>query len=229
MKKLNLRTKSHRQYIEIPVDFIDQYMPQASEGAVKIYLYLLRAAAESFGCDVFCFGAVKDDRSLISNALQTCLEAADVVLISGGSSAGAKDMTVDLLGELGTVHFHGIAMKPGKPTIFATVGQKPVFGLPGHPLAAYFVFRLIVSEYLRALLGLPQDRPIARCPLAVNIPSNHGREEYLCVTFDENGGIVPLHTKSGIISVLQSAEGFLRIPRDAEGLLAGTLTEVFAL
>ena len=190
---------------------------------------LLRAAAEQFGCEAICFGAVKDRRELISQALERALATADLVLISGGSSAGAKDMTLDLLAALGTVHFHGIAMKPGKPTIFATVGNKAVFGLPGHPLAAYFVFRLLVCDYLRELLSLPPDRPFTKKKLAVNIPSNHGREEYLCVTFEEADGVLPLHTKSGVISVLLGAKGFIRIDRNTEGLAAGTTVEVFAL
>ena len=190
---------------------------------------LLTAAAERFGCDVRFFGAVRDDRIEIETALKRCLEFADVVLISGGSSAGARDMTVEILDSLGKVHFHGIAMKPGKPTIFGMAQGKPVFGLPGHPLAAYFVFRLIVCEALRAMLCLPQEKPTASRTLAVNIPSNHGREEYLCVKTQPDGTVVPLHTKSGVISVLTMADGFIRIPRDAEGLKAGTTLSIFEI
>ena len=159
--------------------------------------------------------------------MQDCLENADAVLISGGSSAGTRDMTVSVLDELGEVFFHGIAMKPGKPTIFGAVQGKPVFGLPGHPLAAYFVFRLIVSEYLRTLFRCKPDKPIRTMPLAVNVPSNHGREEFLCVQINGNDEAVPLHTKSGIISVLSAADGFIRIPRDTEGLNKGTVVEVY--
>ena len=190
---------------------------------------LLSAAATAAGCDVYCYGAVKDDRACIQEAVEACLASSDIVLISGGSSAGTKDMTVDILSTLGKVHFHGIAMKPGKPTIFATVADKPVFGLPGHPLAAYFVFRLIVSPAVRSLMSMPQETPVRFGRLAVNLPSNHGREEYLCVRLDAAGAVHPLHTKSGVISVLSQADGYICVPRNAEGLTAGTTMEVYSL
>ena len=184
--------------------------------------FLLAAALEDCGCNVRMYGAVKDQKDAITAALEDCLQTADMVLISGGSSAGTRDMTVEILGEMGEVFFHGIAMKPGKPTIFGMAKGKPVFGLPGHPLAAYFVFRLIVLTALRELLCLPPDQPRGTAPLAVNIPSNHGREEYLCVKQQPDGTLLPLHTKSGVISVLTQADGFICIPRNAEGFAAGT-------
>ena len=138
-------------------------------------------------------------------------------------------MTVDIIDALGKAYFHGIAMKPGKPTIFGIVDRKPVFGLPGHPLAAYFVFRLVVSEYLKNIMNMPEDMPKKSGVLAVNIPSNHGREEFLCVKYNEKNEVVPVHTKSGIVSVLSEADGFIRIDRNAEGLFKGTNVEIYGL
>ena len=191
--------------------------------------HLLTAAAKACGCTVLPYGAVKDEEETILAALKECIKKADIVLISGGSSAGTKDMTVNILDTLGEVYFHGIAMKPGKPTIFGKVREKPVFGLPGHPLAAYFVFRLIVGEYIRFLTDSPAEKPKNRARLALNIPSNHGREEFLCVTYNETGELVPVHTKSGIISVLCEAQGFIDIDRNSEGLDSGTIVEVYDL
>ena len=191
--------------------------------------FLLSAAVREHGCDVLEYGAVKDSRTEIENALKKCIKQADAVLISGGSSAGTRDMTVDIIDSLGKAYFHGIAMKPGKPTIFGIVDNNPVFGLPGHPLAAYFVFRIIVSEYIRSIMDMPPDRASKRGILAVNIPSNHGREEYLCIKYNDNNEIVPLYTKSGIVSVLTEAEGFIRIPRSIEGLFKGTNVEIYEL
>lgn len=191
--------------------------------------YLLSSAVQSFGCKPYVYGAVRDDYEEIRNAVSACLEKADAVIVSGGSSAGARDMTVKIIDELGEVFFHGIAMKPGKPTIFGTVNGKPVFGLPGHPLAAYFVFRLIVCEYIKQIMNLSEEKSIKNAVLSVNIPSNHGREEYLCVKLNENGEAVPLHTKSGIISVLRQAEGFIKIPRDSEGIDRGTTVGIYRL
>ena len=110
-----------------------------------------------------------------------------------------------------------------------TAKGKPVFGLPGHPLAAYFVFRLLVCEALRTWFSLPQETPAGTAALGVNIPSNHGREEYLCVKKEADGTLLPLHTKSGVISVLSGADGFIRIPRDAEGLAKGTVIDYYGV
>ena len=191
--------------------------------------FLLSAAIKQSGCEVIEYGAVADKREKIENAVKECVKTADAVIISGGSSAGARDMTVDIIDTLGKAYFHGIAMKPGKPTIFGIINDKPVFGLPGHPLAAYFVFRLIVTEYIRKLMNMPPEKPAGNGTLAENIPSNHGREEFLCVKMNENNEIVPLHTKSGIISVLSEATGFIRIPRNAEGINKGTVMEIYSL
>jgi len=200
------------------------------QGQVRdINTFLLCAAAKEYGCEVYSYGVVKDDREQIENAVKNCIEKADAVLISGGSSAGARDMTVDIIDSLGKAYFHGIAMKPGKPTIFGVVDNKPIFGLPGHPLAAYFVFRLIVTEYIREIMNMPKDKPIRNGILAVNIPSNHGREEYFCIKYNENGEVVPVHTKSGIISVLSESEGFIKIERNTEGLFKGTNVEIYKL
>lgn len=203
---------------------------EIKQGQIRdINTFLLSAVAKEYGCEVLSYGSVKDDRTEIENAVKDCIDKADAVLISGGSSAGTRDMAVAIIDTLGTAYFHGIAMKPGKPTIFGMVDNKPVFGLPGHPLAAYFVFRLIVGEYLRKLLDMPADMPQKNGTLAVNIPSNHGREEFFCVKQKENNEVVPVHTKSGIVSVLSEADGFIRIPRNAEGLFKGTTVEIFDL
>ncbi len=191
--------------------------------------FLLSAAIKESGCDVFEYGAVADKREEIENAVKECVKTSDIVIISGGSSSGARDMTVDIIDTLGKAYFHGIAMKPGKPTIFGIINGKPVFGLPGHPLAAYFVFRLIVNEYIGKLMNMPPEKPAGNGILAENIPSNHGREEFLCVKMNENNEIVPLHTKSGVISVLSEATGFIRIPRNAEGINKGTVMEIYSL
>lgn len=194
-----------------------------------INTYLISSAVRTYGCEVLEYGAVKDSREEIENAVKNCIEKADAVLISGGSSAGTRDMTVDIIDTLGKAYFHGIAMKPGKPTIFGIVENKPVFGLPGHPLAAYFVFRLVVTKFIRNTMNMPADKPKKSGALAVNIPSNHGREEFLCVKQTENNEVVPVHTKSGVISVLSEAEGFIKIPRNAEGMFKGTAVEIYEL
>ena len=192
---------------------------------------LLCAALTGLGAEAVFLGAVPDDRAQILRAVAEGVASCDAVLLSGGSSAGTRDMTVDVINGLGSVRFHGLAMKPGKPTVFGVCGGKPVFGLPGHPLAAYFVFRLVFRPYLEALQGGAAEGGAVRrvVPMGENVPSNHGREEFLCVRINEKGEAVPLHTRSGVISVLTKADGFIRIPRNCEGIAAGTKTEVFEL
>lgn len=208
----------------------DEISNEPQSGQIRdINTYLLSSLATTYGFDVYEYGVVKDERKDIECAVKKCLNKADAVLISGGSSAGTRDMTADIIDTFGKVYFHGIAMKPGKPTIFGMVDEKPVFGLPGHPLAAYFVFRLIVTEYLRNIMEMPVDKPKRNGLLSVNIPSNHGREEFLCIRYDENNKIVPVHTKSGLVSVLSEAEGFIVIPRNAEGLFKETNVDVYEL
>ncbi len=191
--------------------------------------YLLCAALNEYGCNAFDYGSVPDIRESVEKAIKECVVKSDAVIISGGSSAGSRDMTVDIINSLGKAYFHGIAMKPGKPTIFGMIEGKPVFGLPGHPLAAYFVFRLIVTEYIRSVLKMSPEKPAGIGILSENIPSNHGREEFICIKKGENGRLIPVHTKSGIISVLSVSEGFIKIPRDKEGLAAGETAEVYKL
>lgn len=191
--------------------------------------FLLSALCEREGCCAVRFGAVVDDKELIRSAVEECLEKSDIILVSGGSSAGARDMTMKIIDSLGAVHFHGIAMKPGKPTIFGTAGSKLIFGLPGHPLAAYFVFRLVVTEALKVYFRSAGLQSLRKTTLAANIPSNHGREEYLCVRINDDGEAAPLHTKSGLISVLSEADGFIRIPRNAEGMKKGEEVEVYPI
>ena len=191
--------------------------------------FLLAAAVREAGCEALVYGVVRDRRNELEAAVKHCLQTADAVLLSGGSSAGTRDLTVQIIDALGEVFFHGIAMKPGKPTIFGMIGGKPVFGLPGHPLAAYFVFRLIVADALRSRLHQTGEAPIHTGPLAVNVPSNHGRTEYVCVRIGSGGEVLPVHTKSGVISVLSASEGYLEIPREAEGLAQGTIVKVYRL
>ena len=187
---------------------------------------MLAAQVKEAGAVPMIYPIVRDELPLLAAALKKALEECDMVLISGGSSVGEKDNTHQVLEKLGQVHFHGISIKPGKPTIYATVFRKPVFGLPGHPQAAYFIFRLFGIPCLFRLMGR-EHRPVSKeLFLAGNIPSNHGREEILPVSVSGSYAS-PLHSKSGVVSVLTRADGYIRIPRDLEGMDQGAKVEVF--
>lgn len=182
--------------------------------------YLLNACCERLGCESVMYGIVKDDYAEISGSIKKACDECDIVLISGGSSAGARDMTVNAVDELGKTYFHGVAMKPGKPSIFGVVENKAVFGLPGHPLAAFFVFEQLVKYAVSVMNNAQYTSVVLERKMISNVSSNNGREDFVCVKIidDEYACCVP--AKSGIISVLNSADGYITIPRNAEGIKA---------
>lgn len=189
---------------------------------------MLVSSLEEFNCKVETFDIVSDDPALLRRTVAQAVRDCDLVLLSGGSSVGSRDASRQVLEELGHVLFHGIAVKPGKPTLLGDVNGVPVFGLPGHPVAAWFLFRLLVAELLQVWTGrTPEDRTV-HLPLAQAVPSNHGREEYVLVRISE-GHAVPLGSKSGLITALTRADGYLQVPRDTEGLSAGTAVPISLL
>jgi len=194
--------------------------------------YVLCSAIESIGCEAVKIGIVHDDFDTLKNAVKNALEKCDVLLVSGGSSVGVKDATYRVFESLGEVYLHGIAIKPGKPTIFGKAKGKAVFGLPGHPLAAYFIFDLFVRPALFKMQGTQELRHNVTAQITTAIPSNHGREE--CVPariFEKDGKLQaePIFNKSGLISVLAKAQGYIRIDRDCEGISKDELVQVTLL
>lgn len=186
--------------------------------------FLLCCAVNKTGCEGKTYPVVPDDKNMLLSAVKKAVKECDVVLLSGGSSVGEKDSAFFVLDALGEIQFHGIAIKPGKPTLFSLVENKPVFGLPGHPLAAYFVFHIFCSPLLYKMSGKENVQNTVSAVVSSNIPSNHGREEIVAVSLrNENGvsfaDIVP--SKSGLVSVLSKADGYIIIPRDKEGMKKG--------
>jgi molybdopterin molybdotransferase len=198
--------------------------------------YSLRAMIAEAGGETIDLGVVRDDRSAFEKAMITALKQADVVMISGGSSVGTKDMTVDVICSFpkSEVFFHGISIAPGKPTIFAKAAGKPVMGLPGHPVSALVVFSLFGAPLIRMMSGEPPRAAFAplrttRARLAQNVASAPGREDYIRVTLDHRDGVqtaVPLPGKSGAIFSLVQADGMFCIPHNEEGKEAGEDVEV---
>ncbi|MBR2790114.1 MAG: molybdopterin molybdenumtransferase MoeA, partial [Eggerthellaceae bacterium] len=188
---------------------------------------VLAAAAEACGGEAVTFGIVPDDLAALSARVREALGTCDMVLVSGGSSAGQRDNTSRVLEELGELLFHGIAVKPGKPTMVADVAGKPVFGLPGHPVAAYFMFIELVRPLLLGVAEAKESQVSA--VLAAGVPSNHGRAEFVAVRLEDRDGVafaVPVRGKSGLISQLAGADGYFIIDRNREGVAAGDPVDV---
>ena len=198
--------------------------------------YSLRAMITEAGGETLDLGVVKDDRSAFEKATAQALKVGDIVVISGGSSVGIKDMTVDIVCSFpkSEMFFHGISIAPGKPTIFAKAAGKPVMGLPGHPVSALVVFSLFGAPLIRMMGGESAATAFipprtTRAKLAQNVASAPGREDYVRVTLENQNGshlARPLPGKSGAVFSLVQADGMFCIPHSEEGKETGEEVEV---
>lgn len=226
-----------------------------SPGEVRdINSYTIAAFAEATGAEILSIEKVPDVEPLLKAGLESALSGSDIVLLSGGSSAGNKDMTaaiIDSIGKPGVVT-HGIAMKPGKPTIIGVIerrtfsdgtdpaGQEKaegiqrsrlVVGLPGHPMAAIVAYDVIVNDFMRKYCFHNDEEPIRlTAKITENIHAGEGRETYQLVSLTKLEGAewiaVPIHAKSGSISQLMMADGYVRISSLSEGVKADSRVEV---
>lgn len=187
---------------------------------------MLAAQCLGWGAEVRRPPIVRDEQNLLETALLSAAEDSDLILLSGGSSAGARDMAADTLARLGRLLFHGLAVKPGKPTLAGEINGVPVIGLPGHPVAAFLQCHLLVRPLINRMTDTETVDLSGPATLSVNLPSNHGREEYVPVRLSGETA-VPVIGKSGLIGTLARADGYLRIPRDTEGLRQGETVTVF--
>lgn len=193
---------------------------------------LCAAVAENGGTPVR-FGILPDDEAVIEAAVRRALAEADIVVMSGGTSKGAGDVSHRILSRLGApgVLAHGVALKPGKPLCLAAVGRKPVVVLPGFPTSAVFTFHEFVVPVIRALAGLPpRAETEVDATLAVRTPSELGRTEYVMVSLAEasGGGLAawPLGKGSGSVTTFSQADGFFAIPALAGGVEASAPVRV---
>ena len=190
---------------------------------------LLSAMLTSFGAEPVTLGIIKDNEDELRKAVSDAAQSCDGVLLSGGSSVGEKDAAAKVIGGLGDMLLHGIAMKPGKPTIMGRVQGKPVIGLPGHPVAVYFVSRVVVLPLLGFFTGLNMPSYTVEAELSESVSANHGRAQYHCVRLQrEDGRLIahPIRSKSGLITTLAGADGYFCIPRDCEGLPKGAAIQI---
>jgi molybdopterin molybdotransferase len=173
-----------------------------------------------------------DRQDELDALVQRAYGEADLVVITAGSSVSYRDLTASAIDKLGPpgVVVHGVAIRPGKPTILAVCGGKPVFGLPGNPVSCINIFQRFVTPTIRMMLGagpLPQRTVQAR--LARNIPAAGGRADYVRVRLEERSGefwAVPVFGKSNMIFVLVRSEGVVEVPLNSNGISADTLVTV---
>ena len=202
----------------------------------NINQHSLAGLIEEVGGELRDWGVIGDDREPLKKALGESLTWADLVLLSGGSSMGAKDIALETILSFPDSQFifHGISIAPGKPTIFARARGKPILGLPGYPVSALVIFDLFGAPLVRRLGGesvetLQRLARTIRARLRTNIASQLGREDYVRVTLErEHAGFIatPLPSKSGAIFTLVKADGMVRIEMNQDGLEQGEEVEV---
>lgn len=189
---------------------------------------MLSAAVQHLGAKVIKTQIIPDRYDLLQQTIKDLLPEVDLLLVSGGTSVGERDNLPLILEELGQIFVHGIAIKPGKPTIVGEIEGKPVFGLPGNPVAAFFMFTVLVKTLIFNLNASKFDQTTFEASLTRAVSSNHGREEVILVRL-ETDLADPVPSKSGLISSVSRANGYILVGRDQEGLPKGAAVSVYLL
>ena len=234
------RVAVHRRPKVAVISTGDEIVPVAeipAAGRIRdINTHAIAALVRAAGGEAEMFDPVPDDPALLRAALDCALARADVTVLSGGSSVGERDHMLQVVSSLpgAIVHAHGIAISPGKPTLIASVGGKPVFGLPGHPVSALVVAQVFLAPFLLYLQGHELKRTPAgmrvQAVLTSSVHSAQGREEYVRIKLEERQGLPaarPVFGKSGMLSTLVKADGFIVVPIHAEGLPSEEMVDVF--
>ncbi len=197
---------------------------------------LLGQILESGGVPIF-FGIVRDDYQLLQKKCEEALEISDMVLISGGSSVGVRDFTINVLSSLPSAKIlaHGIPISPGKPTILAQSKNKQIWGLPGHVVSTMVVFTTVVNPFLAKISGCTENRGqnfFYKARLTRNIASAQGRVEYVRVHLKQKDGNLwaePVLGKSGLLHTMVLADGLVAVDMNCEGLDKGTEVTVIPI
>ena len=174
---------------------------------------------------------VSDEDGALREALTTAVGASDVVVVCAGSSVGMRDQTAGAVAALpnSETWCHGLAIKPGKPTLLAHSDGIPIIGLPGNPRSALVVFRLVGMPIVRRAGGWTVQPLVGtiRATLARDLPSAAGRLDVVHVRLSDDARLAePIFGSSALLSVLTAADGYVIVPEDANGLSAGEPVEV---
>lgn len=205
----------------------------------NINAYSLAAMIPEHGGEVCDFGVVPDDPGRLRATMTEALKGCAAIVLSGGSSVGTKDITLEVIQEFdpSQILFHGISVAPGKPTILAQALGKPILGLPGHPQSALLIFEIFGAPWIRMMEGEPADvafgpKQTVPARLRGNIASKPGREDYVRVRLSGSATdriAEPMPAKSGAVFNLVQADGLIRIDARSEGLEADTVVDVILL
>ncbi|HXI27584.1 MAG TPA: gephyrin-like molybdotransferase Glp, partial [Vicinamibacterales bacterium] len=206
-------------------EVVEPGRPLAPGQIYDVNRFTLAAVAEAHGGVAEPRQAVEDTIAGLIAALDACADA-DLIVFSGGSSVGERDLLVDAIAARGEMIFHGIAVRPGKPTAFALVGGTPFFGMPGNPTSCLSNAYILLVPFLRSLARLPPYSPrTLRVPLGRRIASAVNRHQFYTVTV-RDGVAQPAFKGSGDITSLSRADGYIEIPADQSVVEEGTTVTV---
>lgn len=186
------------------------------EGQVyDINSYTLMSVINSNGGNTVKYDIVEDTFGEIRDVVESAINN-DMIVISGGSSVGERDVLFDVINDLGNVLFHGVQIKPGKPTLFGMIKNKPVFGMPGYPTSCLVNAYVFLLPAVRKMSGLQvKKEKIVKVKLSRRVVSTLGRRQFLTVKI-ENNKAVPVFKESGAITSMANADGYIEIPENVD-------------
>jgi molybdenum cofactor synthesis domain-containing protein len=206
-------------------EIVEPGQPLAPGQIYDINRFTLSAIIDAHGGVPVVLPTAPDTIDALSASIDTAL-AEDVLVFSGGSSVGERDLILDVLKARGEVIFHGVAVKPGKPTVFGHVAGKPVLGMPGYPTSCLSNGYMLLVPMLRRMARLPEHHPrTVRAPMARRIVSTTGRHQFYTVRLVD-GAAVPAFKASGDITSMAHADGYIEIPAQVDIVEAGELVDV---
>lgn len=211
-------------------ELVEPGEPPGPGAIIEFNSRVIAASVTEWGGEARLQPRVPDDPARLREAILAAAHEHDVVVVIAGSSAGERDYTVRVVGEIGEVLVHGVDIMPGKPAICGRVGTTPVLGVPGYPVSAIVVCQQILKPLVCKLLAVKPEPPqTLRAVVPRKLPSKLGLEEFVRVTLGRVGGRVvanPLARGAGVITTMVRADGFLRVPPLSEGVNAGEEVEV---
>jgi len=213
-------------------ELVDVGSEKGLEEVYDVNRYSLSSLCIKMGCEVLDLGIAKDDLEDIKIRLERGLKEADLVLVSGGSSVGEKDLMVDVINSIkGKVIFHGLALRPGAPTGLFLVKDKLIFSLPGYPVSSMVAFDALVKPCIYKILkAIPPKEKKIKVKMAKRVPSIGGLRSYVRVKLVDSDLAEPIRIfGAGIISSLAKADGIVIVPEDKEGIEEGEEVEVILL
>jgi len=206
-------------------EIVDPGQPLQPGQIYDINKFTLSTIIQEHGGVPMPFATAQDTIEALERAIDACV-ACDVLVFSGGSSVGERDLILDVIGRKGEIVFHGIAVKPGKPTVFGTIQGRPMFGMPGYPTSCLSNAYMLLVPALRSIARLaPRHAHTVSLPVGQRIVSTTGRHQFYTVKIVD-GQAMPAFKASGDITSMSQADGYIEIPAQTDIVEKGQIVDV---